>query len=57
MPFTTYVEFDTREEGRDSGGMSFDCQLSVKFRKQEGRLTRALIKLPVLTFFDWKFEC
>ena len=32
-----YVELDTGEEGRDSNGMSFDCQLSVKFRKKEGR--------------------
>ena len=37
MLFTTYVELDTGEEGRDSSGMSFDCQLSVKFRKKEGR--------------------
>jgi hypothetical protein len=25
MFFTTYVELDTDEEGRDSGGVSFDC--------------------------------
>ena len=40
MLFTTYVELDTGEEGRDSDGMSFDCQLSVKFRKKEGSLNK-----------------
>jgi hypothetical protein len=34
MLFTTYMELDTATEGRDAGGMSFDGQLFVSFRKR-----------------------
>jgi hypothetical protein len=47
--FTTYVKLDAGDEGQDSGGMSFDCQLSVKFCKKEGSLIRALTKLLAMT--------
>jgi hypothetical protein len=48
MLFTTYVELDAAKQRRDSAGMSFDCHLSVKFRKKEGSLTTKLLALTFI---------